>query len=90
MPTTVIDRIKEISMGEGCFICQHSNANWIAEIQDFLEEINIPVEQFAKESSKHAGKLFEVKNGRLRVIEISQCVKPEEVIHMIQQCYERI
>jgi len=79
-------QIEAISMGEGCLVCQHSNPNWITEIQDVLDEIGVSAEQFAQQRSKHAGLLFEVRNGRLRVIDISQCVSPNEVIYMIAHC----
>lgn len=75
--------------GKNCFVCHEVKPNWLPELQDFLEEMEIPVEGFAATTSDHAGVLFTVVNGRLRLADNMQCLNADAVTSIMRRFQEQ-
>ncbi len=72
-----------------CLTCNARTGNWMAELQDLLEDLKIPVEDFCAVPFPYCGKPFEVKRGRLRLIDGSQCINRGHLVEMLRSIMKR-
>lgn len=78
----IISRLQQIvrieklnNMRTNCISCRVKNLNWIAELQDFLEESSIQPQDFCSN-----GHDFEFENNRLRVKKCAGCIQFRDVV----------
>lgn len=88
------ESVRRINPKNSCFSCYNDNVNWISELQDILEELQVNVEDFviiAMLLMKDT--YFYEKGGRLRVYNGARelcCLSSETLIGIIEECAKKI
>lgn len=68
-------RLEGVGQGCMCLTC-HPGPNSLAEVQDLLEDMGIPVERFVSTVNQiYRGEVLRVERGRLRIRDLGQCIE---------------
>jgi len=69
-----------------CLVCDCTNANWLNDLQDGLEDAAVPVLKFCDTSTERTGKLFMVgRRESLRLKGERQCLHLSNIVDVLNQ-----
>lgn len=74
-----------ISDEKTCIVCYGQHANWLADLQDCLEDAGVPLDRFCGKPEKNRSEPFTVIRGRLRLTSASQCVSACHIRGMLEE-----